>query len=115
MLRAMSTMFVAPDCLMSSLVTAATENGTSCRVVVRFCADTTISSLISSSVGLDGDGVCAQMAKGAPINSAAAQREIPVFMRPLLCLSGERSKGDQAPRSPHLLGVSIHAPQGDEK
>jgi len=28
-LRATSTMLVAPDCLMSSLVTAATENGTS--------------------------------------------------------------------------------------
>jgi hypothetical protein len=86
---------------MSSLVTAATENGTSCNVVVRFCAETTISSLISSSVGEEGGGVCAHSAKGAPINSTAVPREILVFMRPLLCLVVEerRSKGDR----PHAL------------
>ena len=50
-LRATSTILVAPDSLMSWAVTAATENGTSWIDEARFCAVTTISSLISSSVG----------------------------------------------------------------
>jgi hypothetical protein len=45
-------MLVAPDSLRFSAVIAATENGTSCSDVSRFCAVTMISSLMSSSFGV---------------------------------------------------------------
>src|SRR4051812_21336843 len=106
-LRAISTRLVAPDCLMSSLVTAATENGTSCSAVARFCAVTVITSVISSSVG--AGGFCAHTANGRPSSNAATPREIPVFMRPLLAVSGAAGDSTERPTPPTaIVRRSIH-------
>src|SRR6186997_1162317 len=92
-------MFVAPDCSMSSDVTAATENGTSCSEVARFCAVTMISSTSSSSF----ETCCADNANGMARNNAAPPRGIHEFMRPLLNLSlfGYDGRGRERP-SPRL-------------
>src|SRR5690349_13689566 len=98
-------MFVAPDCSMSSEVTAATEKGTSCSEVARFNAVTVISSTSSSSDVACGACVpCwADNANGMARNNAAPPRGIHDFMRPLLYLSlfGYDSWGRERP-SPRL-------------
>src|SRR6476661_8558259 len=84
---------------MSSAVTAATENGTSCNEVARFCAVTMISSVISSS----DEACCADKANGMATNNAAAPRGIHGFMRPLLdsVVIWVRQRGRERP-SPRL-------------
>ena len=84
-------------------VMAATEKGTSCNEVARFCAVTTMTSLSSSSV--TGGCSCAEMASGTPNSNAAVPRDFHDFMRPLLdvLLCGSHQANATFPRRPHLL------------